>query len=49
MDKKQGRGNLNTEMDLFIQGVFIIISFMEKVNMFGVMEENITGIGNLIE
>ena len=48
MDKKQERGNLNTAMVHIIQEHFIIINYMEKENISGVMEENIMEIGNLI-
>ena len=48
MDKKQERENLNMVMDHIIQEHFIIINYMGKVNIFGVMEENIMEIGNLI-
>jgi hypothetical protein len=48
MGKKQERGNLNMVTVLIIQEHFITINYMEKVNISGVMGENIMEIGNLI-
>ena len=47
-DKKQAKANLNMVMVHIIRERFIIINYMAKVNIFGVMEENIMEIGNLI-
>ena len=47
--KKLGKENLNMGMDLIILELFIIINYMEKVYMFGLMVENIAVIGKIIE
>ena len=49
MDKKREKENLNIMMVLIIQELFIIINYMEKVYMFGLIEENMMEIGNIIE
>ena len=49
MDKKLEKGNLNIMMVLIILGRSIIINYMEKVYMFGLIGENIMVTGNLIE
>ena len=47
--KKQEKANLNMEMVHIILEVFIIINYMGKEHMFGLMGENIMGIGKIIE
>ena len=49
MDKKLEKGNLNIMMVLIIQELFIIINYMVKDYMFGLIEENMMEIGNIIE
>ena len=49
MDKKLEKENLNIMMARIILELFIIINYMEKVYMFGLIDENIMVIGNLIE
>ena len=49
MDKKQVKVNLNIVMVHIIQGHFIIINYMGKEYIYGVMGGNIMVIGNLIE
>ena len=49
LGKRLGKENLSMGMGLIIPELFIIINYMEKEYMFGLMGENIVEIGKIIE